>query len=250
MIKIVHAADLFRRPILAASMFRDRAAQFHHRLRWDAIRLDDRGLEFDDYDDLNPVYIIIEDENGEHAGSGRLMPTTGRTMIAEHFPDLTGGVALRSPLIWEVTRLCVSPRSRSRAEARKAPAAVLWGACDLALRSGVEFMVAVYYAPLQRFFQSAGFAPEVLGSRETPEGDILAGLWEITPELRDALAHCAGVGGASALQYFPGEHRFHFARAAAPAPRALPDDDEDVAGLLGRLTAGVCGGGMARLAAV
>jgi acyl homoserine lactone synthase len=39
-------------------MFRDRAAQFHHRLGWD-VRLDDMGLEFDQYDAHNPLYIII-----------------------------------------------------------------------------------------------------------------------------------------------------------------------------------------------
>lgn len=217
MIKIVHAADLFRRPVLAASMFRDRAAQFHDRLRWGAIRLDDMGLEFDQYDEMNPVYVMLENEDGEHLGSGRVMPTTGRTMIGEHFSHLTGGVDIRSPLIWEVTRLCVSPRLKTvgAQQARRAPAALLGGCCDLALRSGVEFLVAVYYAPLHRFFKTAGFVPEVLGTQETPEGELYAGLWEVTTELRDKLAERAGMPDLNALQYFPSEDRFHF----PPRPR-------------------------------
>ena len=212
MIKIVHAADLYRRPILAATMFRDRAAQFHQRLRWDAIKLDDMGLEFDQYDEMNPIYVMIEDENGEHCGSGRMMPTTGRTMMAEHFTDLTGGVALSSPLIWEITRLCVSPRlAPGSAIARRAPAALLWAGCDLALRAGVEHCVAVFYRPMQRVFRACGFEPEILGARETPEGEICGGLWEITPEGRDKLARRAGLIADRAIDYFPSIDRFGFA---------------------------------------
>jgi acyl homoserine lactone synthase len=237
MIKIVHAADLYRRPVLAASMFRDRAAQFHHRLAWDAVRLDDQGLEFDQYDELNPVYVMIEDENGEHCGSGRMMPTTGRTMIAEHFSDITGGVDLRSPLIWEITRLCVSPRLRPGSSlARRAPAALLWAGCDLALRAGVEFCVAVFFAPMERVFKAAHFAPEIIGVRESPEGDICAGLWEITPEARDRLAARAGVDPETSLQYFPSLDRFPFRSAPQRSATAadLIDPAVAAAALAGR----------------
>lgn len=209
MIRIVHAADLYRRPLLAASMFRDRAGQFKERLGWDAVSLDDLGLEFDIYDDLNPVYVIIEDEAGEHCASARLLPTTGRTMLAEHFSDLTDGVAIKSPLIWEVTRCCVSPRLDPRHPlTRRAPAALFWAGCDLALRSGVEFFVAVYFSHMQRVWKAGGFAPEILGGRETPAGEILCGMWEITPDFRDMLATKAGMAGETTIDYFPREDRF------------------------------------------
>jgi len=223
MIKVVNAADLYRRPVLAASMFRDRAAQFHDRLGWEAIQLDDLGLEFDQYDALNPIYVMIEDENGEHCGSGRMMPTTGRTMIAEHFSELTGGVAIQSPLIWEITRLCVSPRLKPGGSlARRAPAALLWAGCDLALRSGVEFCVAVFFAPMLRVFKAAGFTPEVIGSKHYPDGEICAGLWEITEEARDRLAERARVSADQDLRYFPSEGAFRFERkSASHAPMAL-----------------------------
>ena len=209
MIKIVHANDLFRRPILAASMFRDRALQFRERLNWGAIELDDLGLEFDEYDDLNPVYIIIEDERGEHCASVRLMPTTGRTMLNEHFTGLTGDSEIRSPLIWEATRLCLSRRREvDGAILRRAPSALFWATCDLALRSGVEFLVAVYFTHMQRVWKLAGFEPEVLGAQDTEDGEICAGLWELTPEFRDYLAERSGMIGKRALEYFPSEDRF------------------------------------------
>lgn len=209
MLKIVHAADLYRRPLLAASMYRDRAAQFKERLRWDAVRLDDMGLEFDEYDELNPVYVIIENGLGEHVGSGRLLPTSGRTMIAEHFPDLTGEVALSSPLIWEVTRFCVSPRLRQDDPLfRRAPAALFWAGFELAIRAGVEFFCAVYFSQMQRVWKAIGAEPEVLGVRRANDGDIYGGIWEITPEIRDRLARRAGPLADAPVQFIGGEDRF------------------------------------------
>lgn len=210
MIRIVHASDLYRRPLLAASMFKDRAAQFHDRLRWDAIKLDDLGLEYDQYDEFNPIYVIIEDEDGAHCGSGRIMPTTGQTMIQDHFSHLTGGVNLSSPLIWEVTRLCVSPRLAGTSPvARRVPAALFYAGYDLALQSGVEFFVAVYFAHMNRVWKAIGAAPEVLGSEETPDGEICAGIWEITEDVRDRLAWRAGALAEKGLNYMPSAERFN-----------------------------------------
>lgn len=216
MIKIVYAADLYRRPILAASMFRDRALQFRDRMGWD-VNTDDLGLEFDQYDELNPIYVIVEDESGEHLGSGRILPTTGRTMMAEHFADLTGGVELSSPLIWEITRFCVSPRLCDRRQALQVPTALLWAGCDLAVRSGVEFCVGVFNQQMLRVYKMAGFVPEVLGTRETPDGTICGGLWEITPEIRDGLAARTKLAQEGGLTYFPSAERFPFSRPE-PAP--------------------------------
>ncbi len=213
MIKLVYAADLFRRPVLAASMFRDRAVQFRDRLKWD-VNVDAWGHEFDQYDDLNPIYVVLEDEQGQHLGSARLLPTTGRTMTAEHFSDLTGGVAVQSPLIWETTRFCLSPRAQTGRLAVRGPSTIMWAGCELALRSGIEFYLGVFNAQMLRVYKSTGWCPEVLGTRSTAEGEICVGLWEVTPQIRDNLRDRAGIGGAApTVEYFPTESRF-------PAPKA------------------------------
>ena len=225
MIKIAHASDLFRRPLLAASMFQDRAAQFHDRLGWDAVKTDDMGMEFDQYDELNPVYVIIEDEKGSHCGSGRLMPTTGRTMLKEHFSHLTGGVEVSSPLIWEVTRVCVSPRlDMTSPTARRAPAAMFHAGYDMALRAGVEFFVAVYFSHMHRIWRAIGAEPETLGTQMTPDGEIACGLFEITEEARDKLARRAGDLIAAPAVYMPNEARFNLGpkRETKSAPVATP----------------------------
>ena len=110
MLRYLYGDQLCNYPKLADSMFRDRAAQFHERLGWD-VTVDDRGWERDEYDDLNPLYVIWETEDGSHGGSMRFLPTTGQTMVNDHFVDLMDGVELQSPFIWECTRFCLNPNA-------------------------------------------------------------------------------------------------------------------------------------------
>ena len=110
----------------------DRAAQFKDRLDWD-VTVDENGWEKDEYDRLNPLYIIWENAEGRHGGSVRIMPTVGRIMTNEHFLDLTGGVTIHSPLIWECTRFCLAPDAPVGVAA-----ALLAAGVELGLRFGLE----------------------------------------------------------------------------------------------------------------
>ena len=58
MIRFIYADQLSQYPVLADSMFRDRAAQFKHRLDWE-VTVDENGWEVDQYDRLNPLYIDL-----------------------------------------------------------------------------------------------------------------------------------------------------------------------------------------------
>ena len=46
-------------------MFRDRASQFKTRLKWQ-VDVDENGFERDEYDALNPLYLILENNLGRH----------------------------------------------------------------------------------------------------------------------------------------------------------------------------------------
>lgn len=182
MIKYVYASDLHKHPKLAASMFRDRTAQFRDRLNWD-VSVNDEGLERDEYDDLNPLYVIYELEDGTHGGSMRLAPTTGKTMLKDHFVELMGGVEIESASIWEVTRFTASQRlvGNPRKSARISAALMLAG-CEIALKAGIEFYVGVFDPRMKRIYRQIGWSPEVLG--ESDCGEIFCGLWEVTEEVR------------------------------------------------------------------
>lgn len=187
MIRYVYAHELSKYPHLVDQMFRDRTTQFRDRMKWD-VAVDENGWERDQYDDLAPLYIIHEREDGTHAGSGRLMPTTGRTMIGEHFSHLTDGVVIQSPTIWEITRLCISPTVTSRREAMAVTSSLLLAGIDAGLRFGLEFYVGVFDAPMMRVYKGLDFTPDVMGRSSEDRRAICAGLWPCTQEVRDAMA--------------------------------------------------------------
>ena len=108
MIRFIYAEDLTKFPVLAETMFKDRADQFKRRLNWD-VSVSEYGWERDEYDDLDPLYLIHENADGTHGGSMRTLPTVGRCMTNEHFSHLTDGVRIESPTIWECTRYCLAP---------------------------------------------------------------------------------------------------------------------------------------------
>ena len=187
MIRYVFAHELHKYPHLVDGMFKDRTSQFRDRMKWD-VAVDANGWERDQYDALAPLYIIYENEDGTHGGSGRLMPTTGRTMIGEHFSHLTDGVVIQSPTIWEITRLCISPNVKSAREAMKITSSLLLAGIDAGLRFGLEFYVGVFDEPMLRVYKRLDFAPDVMGKSGEDRRAICAGLWPCTQEVRDAMA--------------------------------------------------------------
>lgn len=187
MLRYIPARTLSGFPRLADSMFRDRAAQFADRLGW-PVQVGPDGGERDEYDALEPVYVVWERCDGRHGGSMRFLPTTGRTMVDEHFADLVQGVRIKSPFIWECTRFCLAPD----AGARIAPALML-GGLELGLRRGLSHAIGVFDARMIRVYRRLGWPAAPLGQRGDGPEAIMAGMWDFDPAHRAALLRRAGI---------------------------------------------------------
>lgn len=187
MIRYLYADQLNTHPKLRDSMFRDRADQFKTRLGWE-VSVDEDGFERDQYDDLNPLYVIWENADGLHGGSMRFLPTTGRTMVNEHFTGLLGGGTITSPLIWECTRFCLN----REAESRVAAALMLAGG-EIMNGFGIAHFAGVYDARMVRIYRLIGSSPDVLGTTGTGRDAISVGLWEFTPQAQAKVAAKAGL---------------------------------------------------------
>jgi N-acyl-L-homoserine lactone synthetase len=87
-------------PDLLDQMFRMRAREFHDRLKWDVVVVD--GREIDDYDNDDATYLLVL-KDGKVTASVRLIPTTGRTMLRDHFFHIAPPP---DPNVWEATRFC------------------------------------------------------------------------------------------------------------------------------------------------
>ncbi len=196
MLRYLYGDELSRFPTLAQTMFRDRGKQFVHRHGWD-VTVNKHGEERDDYDDENPLYVIWETETGAHGGSMRFLPTTGRTMIADHFLDLTDGVSITSPFIWECTRYCLAPGSGTRVAA-----ALMLGGLELGLGQGLSHAVGVFDAPMCRIYRRLGWEPTLLGTRGEGRDAISAALWEFDAERRPGLLRRAQVASDLSLAWY------------------------------------------------
>lgn len=176
MINYLQGTDLWLYPDLACTMFHDRAIQFSRRLGWD-VSVDRQGFERDQYDAINPIYVIVCHEDGCHAGSMRLLPTTGRTMINEHFLEALKGSPIHDPRTWECTRFCLSPQAGPRTAAK-----LFASAGRLMQEFDIMSLVAVFDPFMFRRYRVSGVAPGILGEAVTPQGKILAGRWQFSVE--------------------------------------------------------------------
>lgn len=189
MIRYIYADQLNAFPKLRDSMFRDRAQQFKTRLKWE-VTVDATGYEIDEYDAMNPLYVIWEMEDGTHGGSMRLLPTTGDTMVNDHFLDLTEGVKIQSPLIWECTRYCISPRIEHGIA--EIAAGLLGAGCQLGLEFGLTDSIGVFDARMVRIYRRIGWEPTVLGTKGDGKDKVSVGLWEVSDEALERI--CANSG--------------------------------------------------------
>lgn len=186
MIRFLYADQLDAFPKLRDAMFRDRADQFKRRLGWE-VSVDENGFERDEYDDLNPLYVIWETPDGGHGGSMRFLPSTGRTMVNDHFGDLAD-TQIRSPYIWECTRFCLAADA-----APNVSALLMLAGSELMSRFHITHFVGVFDARMVRIYQRIGASPEVLGSRGEGRERISVGLWSFTQPALHRLQRRAGV---------------------------------------------------------
>lgn len=117
------------------SMFEDRKSVFVDLLKWDVPVLEGR-FELDEFDDDRATYIIISDDDGDHLGSARLLPTIRRHILDSLFPHLCAAPPPRGPSIFEITRFCLSRRqgALARRETRKwLVSALAWHALQVGI---------------------------------------------------------------------------------------------------------------------
>lgn len=196
MLRYIYGTDLHRFARLRDGMFRDRADQFKTRLGWE-VTVDADGFERDDYDALDPLYVIWEGPDGRHQGSMRFLPTTGQVMVNDHFSHLLNGQAVCSPDIWECTRFCLSRGAPSRVAA-----GLMLGGSEIMRHFGIRHFAGVFDARMVRIYRHIGSSPEVLGSQGTGRDRISVGLWAFSDAARMRVAQRAGISPALSDLWF------------------------------------------------
>ncbi len=210
MLRYVYGDDLHKYARLRDGMFRDRAQQFARRLNWD-VTVDAAGEERDEYDTMNPLYVIWECRDGRHGGSMRLLPTVGRSMVNDHFAHLTQGVRIESPLIWECTRFCLAQGAE-----RRVSAALVLGAGEVMARFHLAHFVGVFDARMERIYRLLGVNPDVIGISGEGANRIGVGLWEMQAAAWPETLKRVGVSREVSRRWFDASFD-RAAKAAVPA---------------------------------
>lgn len=195
---ILHADQLDQYPALMEQMFRLRARVFRDELQWVETEGDE---ERDVYDALNPVYVLHTDATGQHLyACGRLMPTSGPTLLADVFGEtVPDAAAFQSPFVWEVTRLCVDDdliREHGRSHERLA---ILRRMHIAALEFGVENGVEAYLANFDdlrlRMWRRFGAHFDVLGTSHAFSTTVHLGITECSEAVLEDARGRAGLSG-------------------------------------------------------
>ena len=137
------------------SMHRLRFNVFRERLRWDIPTENEQ--ERDDYDNCNPVFIMVRDEEGNVIGCCRLLPTTGPYMLKNTFPKLLGSQS--SPVatnIWEISRFAVNKNARGGFGFSSVPASMICEVVSYALKNNLQHYVFVTTVAFERMLRRMG----------------------------------------------------------------------------------------------
>jgi len=184
---------------LTLGMHRLRGRVFKERLDWDVSV--SNGLEIDQYDTLKPTYLLALEQN-DVVGCVRLLPTTGRNMLADTFPVLlNGNPAPKAVRIWESSRFCVDTKTvAATAEngLRKATFLLFAAMVEWAQQRGLQAIATVTDLRMERILRRAGWHLDRLGMpRQIGSTKAVAGLLRITNEALGAIRAAGQISGCA-----------------------------------------------------
>lgn len=133
---------------------------FINQLGWELNTVN--GMELDEFDGPDAVYVCSHDDDGQVSGVARLLPTTAPYLMEKVFPELWGGKQLpRDPEIWELSRFAAASPHPSRAIEHQASALhaseLLSNAMRVGSMLGAQTLVTVSPVGMERLLRLNGF---------------------------------------------------------------------------------------------
>ena len=156
------------------SMFALRHRVFCERLGW----VNAKGSEEKDvFDNLSPIYIIDQQEDGSVTACVRLLPTTGPNMLRDVFPQLLHGAAAPEREDWmESSRFAVDTEAlmaKGKHELCLTSFRLFLAMIEFGLSPGLSAIVTVTDLKIERLVRMAGWPTQRLGE-PVKVGDVMA----------------------------------------------------------------------------
>jgi acyl homoserine lactone synthase len=154
---------------------------FVRNLGWSLPSWGEEGIELDEFDGTDALYVIALREDETVCGTARLLPTTRPYLLEALFPDLVPALPRRSPAaprrslsVWELSRFAVSPEAAlvTRTTTRLS-AAVFAESVHVARAAGAKIVVGAVSRALERLLRVLGLRIERLGADRMLEGEVV-----------------------------------------------------------------------------
>ena len=166
---------------------------FVEQLGW-KLPLAEAGLERDEFDRADTVYVIARDNQGKVCGCGRLLPTTKPYLLGSVFPQLMGEQPLPcSTEVWELSRYStqtVEGNPPSHEESRRRFRVLLRTIVDTAIARGAQRLITFTVPTLERLSRQLGIHVHRVGPPQLIDGSPVVAMWvELDAQTLNALAH-------------------------------------------------------------
>lgn len=160
---------------------------FVENLGWDLHSPD--GLEQDQFDRPDTVYVAARDEMGEICGCARLLPSTRPYLLSEVFPQLLNGMAPpSSPDVWELSRFATinfnspdnfnSPNlSPLRQMSSDITLDLLYAVVDCAAKQEAKRLITVTTLGVERLMRNTGLQTHRAGPPMKIDGHLIIASW-------------------------------------------------------------------------
>ncbi len=170
---------------LTAELYQQ-VSQYRHRvfvemLGWELNA--QNGMEFDQFDHDNALYVVAQDDNGRVNGCARLLPTDQPYLLGEVFPQLLNG--LPPPCtsdVWELSRFAAvdfAHRTSSAMGQFSSPIAIglLQKSIEYAASQGARRIITVSPIGVERLLRRAGFRAHRAGPPMIVGGHPIFACW-------------------------------------------------------------------------
>ena len=179
-------------------MFEARKRVFVDLLKWDISVVEGR-YEVDQFDGEDAAYLIVPDEDGNHAGSARLLQTVRPHILDSLFRELCAAPPPRRPNVLEITRFCLGrgQSAEARLETRNRLVSAL---VRYALENGVEFYTGVAEMGWLQQILAFGWRCRPLGLPRRIDGRMLGALRIDISDETPALLEANGIYRSAPLR--------------------------------------------------
>jgi len=183
---------------LLFDMYRLRASVFKDSLKWD-VYVDKDGLEVDQFDIPETVYILGMDGEEKVVGSWRMLSTMGPTMIRDIWPQFLESLPMpRDEDIFELSRFTVKLRDEDAPGAdvdkQRIIAEMFCGLTEVCIKAGIKELYTLYDERVEGMLQRIDCHPYKVSEKlEVDDYLCKVGAFKVNDEVLRKMQKASGI---------------------------------------------------------